>query len=89
MKMTMTMNMKDEANAGHPEGQEDEVRAKHDKAWQRNFIVPIAKEMKARGVAYLVIVMREDGKASFVLDTEAPENTEGLASTAGNELPKL
>ncbi len=70
----MKMNMKDEANAGAPEGQEDEMMSKHDKAWQRGFIVPIAKEMKARGVAYLVIVMRDDGKATFVLDTEVPEN---------------
>jgi hypothetical protein len=84
----MKMNMKDEANAGATEGREDEVMSKHDKAWQRGFIVPIAKEMKARGVAYLVIVMRDDGKATFVLDTEVPENTEGLASPADNAATK-
>jgi hypothetical protein len=36
--------------------------------------MPIAKEMKKRGVAYLVIDIRADGKAAFVLDTEIPPN---------------
>ena len=40
----------------------------HDKAWEKGFIVPIAKEMKARGVAYLLITIRDDGKAAYVLE---------------------
>jgi len=40
----------------------------HDQAWQRGFVLPIAKEMKKRGVAYLVIAIRKDGKASYTLE---------------------
>jgi hypothetical protein len=54
--------------------QEDDLKAAHDKAWEKNFIVPIAKEMKSRGVNYMVIILRDDGKAAYVLDTEIPEN---------------
>jgi hypothetical protein len=45
-----------------------EAKAKHDKAWEKNFIVPIAREMKKRGVAYLVITIRDDGKAAYTLE---------------------
>ena len=48
----------------------------HRKAWQKNFIVPIAQTMKQKGVAYLLILIRDDGKASYVLDTEIPPNKE-------------
>ena len=47
----------------------------HRKAWEKNFITPIAKTMKQRGVAYMVIIIRDDGKAAYVLDTEVPENS--------------
>lgn len=43
-------------------------QTEHDKAWEKNFVVPIAKEMKARGVGYLLIAIRDDGKANYVLD---------------------
>lgn len=49
--------------------------ASHDKAWEKNFIVPIAKTMKQRGVAYMVIIICDDGKATYVLDSEVPPNT--------------
>jgi hypothetical protein len=52
------------------------ARAAHDQAWESHFIVPIAKEMKARGVAYLLITIRDDGKAAYVLDTQLPPNAE-------------
>jgi hypothetical protein len=42
--------------------------AKHDSAWQKSFITPIAREMKKRGVAYLLITIRDDGKAAFVIE---------------------
>jgi ssDNA-binding Zn-finger/Zn-ribbon topoisomerase 1 len=52
--------------------------AKHDIAWQKSFITPIAREMKKRGVAYLLITIRDDGKAAFVIEpnvkTQQPRN---------------
>jgi hypothetical protein len=45
--------------------------AKHDRAWEKQFIVPIAREMKKRGVAYLVIAIRDDGKATYTLEPKA------------------
>jgi hypothetical protein len=36
-----------------------------------HFVVPIAKEMKKRGVGYMCIIIRDDGKASFVLEPNA------------------
>jgi hypothetical protein len=42
--------------------------ARHDQAWQKSFITPIAREMKKRGVAYLLITIRDDGKAAFVIE---------------------
>ena len=45
----------------------------HDKAWEKGFVVPIAKEMKARGVAYMLITIRDDGKAAYVLEPNEPE----------------
>ena len=41
----------------------DLEKAAHDKAWEKGFVVPIAKEMKQRGVAYMNITIRDDGKA--------------------------
>ena len=55
------------ASAGSPD-------VEHRKAWEKNFITPIAKTMKQRGVAYMVIIIRDDGKAAYVLDAEIPEN---------------
>jgi hypothetical protein len=43
----------------------------HNESWKRHFIVPIAKEMKKRGVGYMAIIIRDDGKASFVLEPNA------------------
>jgi ssDNA-binding Zn-finger/Zn-ribbon topoisomerase 1 len=57
------------------------AKSAHDEAWEKHFVMPIAKEMKKRGVAYLVIAIRADGKAAFVLDTEITPNTD--SATAG------
>lgn len=43
------------------------TKAAHDKAWEQNFVVPIAKEMQRRGISYMVIIC-EDGKVSYVLE---------------------
>lgn len=32
------------------------------------------REMKKRGIAYMVMILREDGKLAYVLDKEIPEN---------------
>jgi hypothetical protein len=40
--------------------------AAHDKAWEQNFVVPIGKEMQRRGIAYMVIIIRDDGKVAYV-----------------------
>ena len=45
-------------------------------AWEKNFVKPIGREMKKRGIAYMVMILREDGKLAYVLDKEIPENTE-------------
>ncbi len=42
----------------------------HDKQWEDHFITPIARTLKKRGVRYI----RDDGKASYVLQPEIPEN---------------
>lgn len=34
-----------------------------------NFVRPIAVAMKAQGLAYLLITIRSDGKAAYVVDT--------------------
>jgi len=54
--------------------------AVHDRAWQDNFVVPIAKTMKQKGVAYLLILIRDDGKAAYVMDTEIPPNDQEMAT---------
>ena len=36
---------------------------------QDNFVRPIAKAMKEQGLAYLLITIRSDGKAAYVVDT--------------------
>lgn len=56
----------------------------HNRAWQDNFIVPIAKTMKQKGVAYLLILIRDDGKTAYVIDTEIPPNDK-LSHGGGNE----
>jgi hypothetical protein len=58
------------------------AKSAHDEAWEKHFVMPIAKEMKKRGVAYLVIAIRADGKAAFVLDTEIPPNTQSVATAS-------
>jgi hypothetical protein len=49
----------------------------HNESWKRHFIVPIAKEMKNRGVGYMAIIIRDDGKASFVLEPNAGVSSSG------------
>ena len=44
-----------------------------DEKWRDHFVLPIAKEMKARGVAYMLITIRADGKAEYVLEPNEPE----------------
>lgn len=51
--------------------------ARHDEAWQKSFITPIAREMKKRGVAYLLITIRDDGKAVFVIESNNDSATAG------------
>lgn len=40
----------------------------HDKEWGTALILPIAKVMKDRGIAHLMITLRDDGKAAYVLE---------------------
>lgn len=47
-----------------------------DAAWEKNFVKLIGREMKKRGIAYMVMILREDGKLAYVLDKEIPENAE-------------
>lgn len=51
-----------------------------DPRWGENFIKPIAKTMKTKGIAYMVIMIRDDGKAAFVLEPNLPENAKDQAS---------
>lgn len=56
-------------------------KAAHDKAWKKHFVTPIGREMKKRGVAYMVLILREDGKLSYILAPTIPgENVKGVAS---------
>lgn len=48
----------------------------HDQAWERNFVVPIGREMKKRGIAYMVLILLGDGKLAYTLDKEIPPNGE-------------
>lgn len=57
---------------------EDYDKATHDAAWEKNFVKPIGREMKKRGIAYMVMILREDGKLAYVLDKEIPENTKPM-----------
>jgi len=50
------------------------TKAAHDKAWEQNFVVPIGREMKRRGIAYMVMSIRDDGKVAYLIDTEIPQN---------------
>lgn len=47
-------------------------KAKHDAAWKKNFVLPLGREMKKRGIAYMVLILRDDGKLAYMLDTEIP-----------------
>ena len=49
-------------------------RSAHNKAWEKNFVVPIGREMKKRGIAYMVMILRDDGKLAYVLAKEIPPN---------------
>lgn len=53
---------------------EDYDKEAHDAAWEKNFVTPIGREMKKRGIAYMVMILRDDGKLAYVLDKEIPEN---------------
>lgn len=46
----------------------------HDKAWEKNFVVPIARTMKERGIGYMVICLQENGKAAYVLESTPPDS---------------
>lgn len=37
------------------------------------FVIPIARELKKRGFAYLCVIIRDDGKASFVMEPAEKE----------------
>jgi len=53
------------------------------KAWEAAFIKPIAKVMKDRGIAYLLITLRDDGKAAYVME---PLEEEECRHDAGHDL---
>ena len=57
---------------------EDDERAR----WEKGMVIPLAKEMKARGIAYLLITIRDDGKAAYVLDNVIPENARAMTPGA-------
>jgi len=42
-------------------------------AWESAFIKPIAKVMKDRGIGYLLITLRDDGKAAYVMESMEEE----------------
>ena len=50
------------------------TRSEHDQAWEKSFVVPIAKTMKQRGIGYMVICIRDDGKAAYVLEPNTPDD---------------
>lgn len=59
---------------------EEYDKAKHDAAWEKNFVLPLGREMKKRGIRYMVMILRDDGKLAYTLDTEIPgENEQGHA----------
>lgn len=61
-------------------------KAKHDAAWEKNFVLPLGHEMKKRGIRYMVIILRDDGKLAYTLDTEIPgENTKDHQREASGE----
>lgn len=68
----------------------DKALAKHDRAWQKNFIQPIAQEMVKRKVGYLLITIRDDGKASYVLEPKesALHNVPSVPSSDEKTPPK-
>jgi hypothetical protein len=52
-------------------------KAAHDKAWEKNFVLPLGREMKKRGIRYMVMILRDDGKLAYTLDTKIPgENSQ-------------
>jgi hypothetical protein len=53
-------------------------KAAHDKAWEKNFVLPLGREMKKRGIRYMLMILRDDGKLAYTLDTKIPsENDTG------------
>jgi hypothetical protein len=52
----------------------DYDKVAHDKTWEKNFVTPIGREMKKRGIAYMVMILRDDGKLAYILDKDIPEN---------------
>ena len=44
-----------------------------DPRWEANFVKPIAQVMKSKGIAYMVIMIRDDGKAAYVLEPNEPD----------------
>jgi len=50
-----------------------ETNVNDKEAWEAAFIKPIAKIMKERGIAYLLITIREDGKCAYVMEPEDGE----------------
>lgn len=56
--------------------------ANDQKAWGAAFIKSIAKVMKDRGIGYLLITLRDDGKAAYVMEPMGEE----CPHTVGHEL---
>jgi hypothetical protein len=54
--------------------------AAHDRAWEQSFVRPIARIMKQRGIGYMVIVLRENGQAAYVLDPTPPDTGAGTVA---------
>jgi len=57
-----------------------------DPRWAKNFVAPIARVMKEKGIAYLLITIRDDGKAAYVLEPVEADDA-GEAVKLQNALP--
>lgn len=73
---------------GHVEGLENAEKkhenAAHAAAWEKNFVIPIGREMKKRGITYMVMILRDDGKLAYTLDTENSGERLGLPENHDN-----
>ena len=57
-----------------------------DPRWGKNFVAPIARVMKEKGIAYLLITIRDDGKAAYVLEPAEPDEPDEVVKLQ-NALP--